>query len=185
VGAGVGVLVAVPVAALVGATVGLAVVAAVAVGMGDGVGLAVGVAVGGRIGSLSVALLLLGLESSTPGNWVTIAALVSTPLAPAAIVASTVMRRLPPGWRSTKASTFPTPLGGVRLPSSSMPAQLALATGVQVHVAEAISGGNRSSTNPNARVGPALVTVIVYMVWPPAITLLALFVLVSARSRES
>ena len=108
--------------------------------------------------SVSVAELLPGTGSVTPGGTDAVAVLASTPRAEATTVASTVNVAVPPATRSTRVLTLPEPLGEHADP----------AVAVHVHVAPVSSTGNESVTaTPATSDGPRFVTTTVYCTaWP-------------------
>jgi hypothetical protein len=103
-------------------------------------------------GSLSVALLLPGIGSVTPGGVPTVAVLVIVPSAAAATVAATVYVTLAPTGRLTVSLIDP-------LPDA---AQLAPPVAEQVHVGDVNDAGMVSTTvAATTAEGPAFEAVIV------------------------
>ena len=125
--------------------------------------------------SLSVAELLPGVGSVTPAGAVTVAVLLSVPVAPALIVQLAVKVTLPPLGRLTVSLMLPDP-EAVQVPPPA-PAH------VHVHVRDA---GNVSATVlPVALLGPAFDAVIVYVTEPPGVAVVTPSVFVIARSADA
>src|SRR3954453_22957836 len=122
--------------------------------------------------SLTVAELLPGLGSVTLPGAVTVAVLVSRPLAAAEIVQLAVEVTLPPAGRLTVSLRFPEP-EAVQVPPPA-PMQ------VQAQVSEA--GKVSATVAPVALLGPALLAVIVYVTEPPGVVVVTPSVLVTLKS---
>jgi hypothetical protein len=106
----------------------------------------------GAIVSVSVAVLLTGAGSVTPGGGVIDTVLVTLRAAPAPTVALSVNVAAPPAARLTEAATLPAPLAGHSDP------------GVAVHVQPPKArpvGAVSVTVAPTTAVGPALVTTMV------------------------
>ncbi len=101
---------------------------------------------------MSVAALLPGTVSVTPGGTATAAVLTRVPSAEAATVASTVNVAVPPASRSTSALMSPEPVAGHVEPAEA----------AHVHVAPVSSAGSASTTMaPDTSDGPLFATTIV------------------------
>lgn len=124
--------------------------------------------------SVSVAVLLPGVGSVVPAGGVIVAVLVSEPSASAATEAVKAKVAVPLGSSVTLAAILPVPL---ELP------QLEPADAVQVQEALDKPVGNVSATSALvAALGPLLRTVMVYVTELPALMVVALLVLLIARS---
>lgn len=124
--------------------------------------------------SVSVAVLLFGVGSVVPVAGVTVAVFVKDPVAVPETVPFNVKVTVPLAATSTVVLILPLPLACPQLD----PAEAA-----QVHVALVSVAGRMSETvAPNAALGPALLTTMVYVVWVPGTEDVALLVLVIARS---
>ena len=105
--------------------------------------------------SVSVALLLPGLGSFTPAGGVTVAVLVSEPVAVGSMVAVKWKVTVAPTGRSTVVARAPLPpLGPVTLPPPVSPVNVQLA-------AVTPAGRGSDSAAPVAALGPALLTSMV------------------------
>src|SRR5512139_2494073 len=104
--------------------------------------------------STSVALLLAGAFSTKLAGWVTVAVLLSVPVAPAGRFPVTVYVALPPTSRLSVVLMLPKPLA----------VQLDPGDAAHVHVTPVSTAGSVSVTLlPIASSGPLLVTLITYV----------------------
>src|SRR5580765_1735211 len=101
--------------------------------------------------SLSVAELLPGGGSVVPAGAVTVAVLLSEPLADAEMLQLAVYVMLPPAGRLTVSLILPLPLA-VHVPPEAP---------TQVHVQVAVAGNVSTTLEPGALLGPAFDAVIV------------------------
>src|SRR5262245_36342332 len=124
--------------------------------------------------SLSVALLLAGFGSVDPAPAVTVAVLTRTPTAPGATMAVRLNVTVPPTGTLTVELMLPLPAGALHVPP---PAPM------HVQVAPESAAASVSITvAPTALLGPALVTVIVYVTVEPGTTAVTPSVLAIPRS---
>src|SRR5438034_915527 len=111
--------------------------------------------------SESVAELLPGAGSVVPPGTVVVAVLIRLPAAAGSMVATTVKVAVPPTARLTRLLMLPLPFAG---PEEPAPAYAA------VQVALVMAAGKESATvAPVTKLGPALVTTMVYVVVPPGV----------------
>src|SRR5664279_4358725 len=107
---------------------------------------------GGEIGSVSVAVLLVGSVSVTPGGVDTVAVFDRVPVADADNVPVSVNVAVPPTSRFTDALMFAVPVAGQLLPGVA----------AQVHVTPVSTAGTRSVTvAPMTALGPLFVATMV------------------------
>src|SRR5207302_887687 len=131
--------------------------------------------------SLSVALLLPGVGSVTPAGAATLAVFAIVPVAPPATVAFTVKVILPPD--GSVGMTMPAPCISATVVFGTVghtAPLLALPQVTLVTLRFATAGS--VNTAPFAAEGPALATMMVYVVVPPALILVTPSVLVIERS---
>ena len=124
--------------------------------------------------SVSVDVLFAGVVSGYPVGGVTVAVLVSEPVAVESTVPVTVKTALPPGLTVTAVEMLPEP-------DAAPQAEPALAAHVQVGLATA-TGIVSATVALTAVEGPALETVIVYVIGEPGVAMSEPSVLLIERS---
>ena len=129
--------------------------------------------------SVSVALLLPGVGSVVPPGAVTVAVLEMLPIA--ATVAGTVYVMTAPFFIVTVVLRLPDPLAAPHAVVTVPPLPGLLTAHVQLPIASP-TGAVSTTVAPATSLGPLFVTVIVYVVLPPANTAATPSVLVIARS---
>src|SRR6266536_6246002 len=116
-----------------------------------------------------------------PAGAVTFAVLAMLPIAPAATAAGTVNMTIAPDFIVTVVLMLPEPLAAPHAVVTVPPLPGLLTAHVQLPNVSA-AGAVSTTVAPVTSLGPLLVTVIVYVVLPPAVTLAIPSVLVTTRS---